>query len=109
MIPNDDDDEDLGMPVDFIIPTPHPGATVASELIARGLTVSRASLMMRMPQSRLSRIVAGERSITAESALRLGAFFKISPQFFMNLQSQYDLALANQTHGEAIKLEVQVV
>jgi addiction module HigA family antidote len=104
-----DDGEDLGMPVDFIIPAPHPGATVASELVARGLTVSRASLMMRMPQSRLARIVAGERAITAESALRLGAFFKVSPQFFMNLQSQYDLAVASQAHGEAIRDEVQAV
>ncbi len=65
MPPIDDDGEDLSMPVDFIIPAPHPGATVVSELVARGLTVSRASLMMRMPQSRLARIVAGERSITA--------------------------------------------
>jgi addiction module HigA family antidote len=103
----DDDGEELGMPVDAIIPTPHPGATVAAELAARGLSVSRASLMMRMPQSRLARIVNCERAITAESALRLGAFFRVSPQFFMNLQAQHDLALASQMHGDAIKAEVQ--
>lgn len=97
------------MSIDFILPAPHPGATVASELAARGLTVSRASRMMRMPRSRLPPIVAGERSITAESALRLGAFFKVSPQFFMNLQSQYDLAVASVAHGAAIKVEVQAV
>jgi addiction module HigA family antidote len=103
----DDDSEDIEMPVDAIIPTPHPGATVAAELGARGLSVSRASLMMRMPQSRLARIVKGERAITAESALRLGIFFKVSPQFFMNLQTQHDLAVASQAHGDAIKAEVQ--
>jgi addiction module HigA family antidote len=63
--------------------------------------------MMRMPQSRLARIVTGERAITAESALRLGLFFKVSPQFFMNLQTQHDLALASQAHGDAIRAEVQ--
>ena len=63
--------------------------------------------MMRMPQSRLARIVKGERAITAESALRLGIFFKVSPQFFMNLQTQHDLAVASQAHGDAIKAEVQ--
>ena len=103
----DDDSEDLEMPADAIIPTPHPGVTVAAELNARGLSVSRASLMMRMPQSRLARIVNGERAITAESALRLGIFFKVSPQFFMNLQTQHDLALASRAHGDAIKAEVQ--
>ena len=104
---DEDEGEDLGMPVDALIPTPHPGTTIAAELKARGLSVSRASLMMRMPQSRLARIVNGERAITAESALRLGAFFKVSPQFFMNLQAQHDLALASKVHGDAIRAEVQ--
>ncbi|HLZ67657.1 MAG TPA: HigA family addiction module antitoxin [Aliidongia sp.] len=106
---DDDGGEDLEMPTDFIIPTPHPGVTVAAELAARKLSVSRASLMMRMPQSRLARIVACERSITAESALRLGAFFKVSPQFFMNLQTQYDLATESAAHGAQILAEVQAV
>jgi antitoxin HigA-1 len=107
MTPIDEDDEDLSMPADFIIATPHPGLTIAAELDARKLTVSRASLMMRMPQSRLARIVSGQRSVTAESALRLGALFQVSPQFFMNLQSQYDLGRASKAHGAAIKAEVQ--
>jgi len=94
------------MPVDFILPTPHPGLTIGAELAARKLSVSRASLMMRMPQSRLHRIIKGERSVTGDSALRLGLLLGISPQFFMNLQSQHDLALAEIEHGAEIRAEV---
>jgi len=108
-IDDDGGGEDLSMPADFIIPTPHPGVTIAAELAARGITPSRASLMMRMPQSRLARIVGGERGVTAESALRLGAFFKVSPLFFMNLQAQHDLATVSAEHGAEIIAEVQAV
>jgi len=99
--------KDLSMPDGFILPAPHPGETIAEELEARGLSVSRAALMMRMPQSRLHRIVKGERGVTGDSALRLGLLLGVSAEFFMRLQAAHDLFVAQQQHGEQIRAEVQ--
>ena len=54
-----------------ILPPVHPGETIAEELAARALSATRAAMLMRIPQSRLSRILAGQRAITADTALRL--------------------------------------
>ncbi len=62
---------------------------------------------MRIPANRLTAIVKGERAITAETALRLAALFGISAQFFMNLQSEYELALATRELGAKIAREVE--
>jgi antitoxin HigA-1 len=97
----------LAMPEGVTLPPVHPGETIAEELGARGLSATRAAMLMRIPQSRLSRIIAGERSITADTALRLFRLLGPSPQFFMNLQSQYDLAVAEREQGARIAAEVQ--
>lgn len=97
----------LAMPEAATLPPVHPGATIAEELAARGLSATRAAMLMRIPQSRLSRIIAGERSVTADTALRLHRLLGPSPQFFMNLQSHYDLAVAVRDHGARIAIEVQ--
>ena len=103
----DDRRQDLAMPASAMLPAVHPSKTIAEELAARVLSATRAAMLMRIPQSRLSRILAGERSVTADTALRLHRLLGPSPQFFMNLQSQYDLAVAQRDHGARITAEVQ--
>ncbi|MBI1779220.1 MAG: HigA family addiction module antidote protein [Proteobacteria bacterium] len=95
------------MPASGILPPVRPGETIAEELKARRLSATRAAMLMRIPQSRLSRILAGERAITADTALRLHRLLGPSPQFFMNLQTQYDLAVTQIERGAEIAAEVQ--
>lgn len=97
----------LDMLAGAILPAVHPGRTIAEELAARNLSATRAAMLMRIPQSRLSRLLAGERAVTADTALRLHRLLGPSPQFFMNLQSQYDLAVAQRDVGARIAAEVQ--
>jgi antitoxin HigA-1 len=94
---------------DGLLPPAHPGEILAEELKSRGLNASRAALKMRIPANRLSAILKGERAITAETALRLAALFGVSAQFFVNLQSQYDLAIATKAFGAKIAREVETV
>jgi addiction module HigA family antidote len=105
MTHTDDEAADLAMPADAALPVEHPGGTIAEELAARGLSATRAAILMHVPQSRLSRILAGERGITADTALRLHRLLGPSPMFFLNLQSQYDLAVATRDHGARIEAE----
>jgi addiction module HigA family antidote len=89
------------------LPPVHPGRTLAAELSARGMTANALALKLRVPANRLSDIVRGQRAISPETALRLGRFFGTNPQFWMNLQAAYDLAVAKQQHGAAIDREVE--
>jgi antitoxin HigA-1 len=89
------------------LPPVHPGRTIAAELAARGLTGHRAALKMRVPSNRLALILAGRRGITADTALRLSHLFGTSAQFWMNLQSQYDLSVTEREHGRKISAEVE--
>jgi addiction module HigA family antidote len=85
----------------------HPGKTIAAELKARKLTAHRAALMMRVPPNRLALILAGKRGISADTALRLARLFGVSAQFWMDLQSKYDLAAAERETGSRIAAEVE--
>jgi addiction module HigA family antidote len=70
----------------------HPGIILQEEYLdAMGLTQTRVAKSTGIPQSRLSEICAGRRGITADTALRLGKFFDVEPQGFLNLQNHYDL------------------
>jgi addiction module HigA family antidote len=89
------------------LPPVHPGRTIAAELAARGLSAHRAAMMMRVPANRLGFIIAGRRGISADTALRLARLFGTSGQFWMNMQSQHDLALAAREHGQRISAEVE--
>ena len=87
-------DEDVfEFPDGVSLPPVHPGRTIATELSTRGISGHRAALKMRVPANRLALILAGRRGITADTALRLARLFGTSAQFWMNLQSQYELAL----------------
>jgi len=99
--------EIFGFPNGVALPPVHPGRTVAAELAARGLSGHRAALKMRVPPNRLALILAGRRGITADTALRLSLLFGTSAQFWMNLQSQYDLAITEREHGPKISAEVE--
>jgi len=81
----------------------HPGEHLAEEL--RALQMSAAELARRVgvPTNRVTQILKGTRSITGDTALRLGHFFGTSPQFWLNLQSLYDLRLAEQKAGKSIR------
>jgi addiction module HigA family antidote len=73
----------------------HPGEILKEEFMEpMSLTAYRLAKELHVPAPRMNDIVRGKRSITADTALRLGAYFGLSPQFWMNLQADYDLRLA---------------
>ncbi len=85
----------------------HPGRILKRELKARKLSANQLALALRVPSGRVTVILNEERSISADTALRLGRYFGTSPQFWANLQSQYDLAVAEQKTGRIIAQQVQ--
>lgn len=84
----------------------HPGRILKRELAARGLSANKLALALRVPSGRITGILNGKRGITAETALRLAHYFGNNAQFWMNLQSRYDLAVAEREIGHRIKAEV---
>ena len=78
-----------------------------SELAARGLSAHALALKLRVPANRVSEIIAGKRGISPETALRLGRYFGTGAPFWLNLQGQYDLALAERALGDRIAAEVE--
>jgi addiction module HigA family antidote len=80
----------------------HPGEILADELEDIGLTAKKLADVLEVPPNRLYQLVAGKRNVTADTALRLGQYFGMSADFWMNLQSAYELDLARQQLGEAI-------
>jgi antitoxin HigA-1 len=85
----------------------HPGKTLATELAARGLSAHALALKLRVPANRISEIIAGKRAISPETALRLGRYFATGAAFWLNLQIQYDLAIAEAELGKQIAAEVE--
>ena len=86
----------------------HPGETLAEEMATRRLSANALALKLRIPANRLTEIVAGKRGISAETALRLGRYFGTGAQFWVNLQSRYELAIAEKELGATIAREVEV-
>ena len=74
-----------------------------------GLSQYRLAKDIGVPARRINEIVKGERSITADTALRLGRFFKMSAQFWLNLQSHYDLEIMEDRLGRRLEREVKVM
>ena len=85
----------------------HPGRILRRELNARNLSANKLALALRVPSGRITQILNGKRGITAESALRLSCYFGNSPQFWMNLQTHYELKIAEQKIGSTIRAEVE--
>ncbi len=88
-------------------PISHPGRLLKRELEARKLSANRLALDIGVPSGRITDIVNGRRAITADTALRLGRYFGNSAQFWLDLQSQYALAVVERDRGEEIDREVR--
>ncbi len=84
----------------------HPGRILKRELKARELSANKLALALRVPSGRITDILNARRGITADTALRLSYYFGNSAQFWMNLQTRYDLARTEQEHGKMIAAEV---
>ncbi|MGO4881299.1 MAG: HigA family addiction module antitoxin [Bryobacteraceae bacterium] len=84
-------------------PPVHPGETLREDFLEPlGLTANRLATELCVPVTRINDIVRARRSITADAALRLARYFGTTPQFWMNLQSNYDLELAQDVKGSEI-------
>ena len=81
----------------------HPGEHLAEELEALHMSAAQLARQLRVPTNRITEILNGQRAITGDTALRLAHFFGTSAQFWLNLQSLYDLRLAEQKAGKSIK------
>ena len=81
----------------------HPGVVLKDELAEFGVTPTEFARQIDVPPNRISQIIAGKRSVTGDTALRLGHWFGVEPQFWLNLQAQFDLATADRLVGEAVK------
>ena len=88
----------------------HPGEILIEEFLKPlGLSQYRLAKDISVPPRRINEIVHGKRSISADTALRLGRFFGISPQFWLNLQTRFDLEVAEDLMAERLEKEVQVL
>ena len=80
----------------------HPGEILAEQLRELGLTVRRFAEEIDVPPNRISQILRGSRSVTADTALRLGHYFGTDPRFWLNLQQSYELRSAEKAVGKTI-------
>jgi antitoxin HigA-1 len=81
----------------------HPGDQLAEELKALDMSAAELARQLKVPTNRVTGILNGQRAITGDTALRFGHFFGTSPGFWLNLQSLYDLRLAEQRAGKTIR------
>lgn len=80
----------------------HPGEVLAGELEELEITPTELARQIDVPPNRVSQIIAGKRKITGDTAIRLGHWFGVEPQFWMNLQTQFDLAAAEEQIGDLL-------
>jgi antitoxin HigA-1 len=89
------------------LPPIHPGKILRDEfLIPMRISVYELANAIRVPRSRANDVVLGRRGITTDTAMRLGRYFGMSPEFWINLQARYDLDVANRTMRRKIEQEV---
>ena len=95
------------------LPTPnrvttHPGEVLSEEFLdPLRMSVNALAMELRVPATRIGAIVKGERSVTADTALRLARFFGTSPEFWMNLQAMHDLTKARLESGKTIERDIR--
>ncbi|MBL8672927.1 MAG: HigA family addiction module antidote protein [Alphaproteobacteria bacterium] len=88
--------------------TTHPGEVLAEEFLAPlGLSANALAIALRVPATRIGAIVKGQRSVTADTALRLARFLGTSPEFWVNLQAMHDLTKARLESGRTIDRDVR--
>ena len=89
------------------MPALHPGEVLREEFLAPlGMSANALAIALRVPATRISEIVNERRGITADTALRLSHYFRMTPQFWMGLQSQYDLEIAEDEISTSIRREI---
>jgi antitoxin HigA-1 len=81
----------------------HPGDVLADELEEIGMSPTELARQLSVPANRISQIIKGKRAITGDTALRLGHWLGMSPQFWLNLQSAYDLRMAESQAGAEVR------
>jgi addiction module HigA family antidote len=85
----------------------HPGEILLEEFMKpMDISINKLARDIGVPPGRISEIVNGKRGITADTALRLGRYFGVSPELWLGLQSDYDLRLAERTIGDEVKKRV---
>jgi addiction module HigA family antidote len=90
------------------LPPIHPGEILLEEFLKPlDMSMNQLAIELRVPASRINAIVEGERSISADTALRLGHYFGISPEFWINLQATYDLRIARRELEEQIQRDIR--
>jgi addiction module HigA family antidote len=89
------------------IPAAHPGRLLRRELQARGLSANRVALDLGVPSGRITDILNGRRAITADTAVRLARYFGNGAQFWLDLQSQYEIAIVEKERGSEISRRVR--
>ena len=85
----------------------HPGRLLRRELQARRLSANRLALDLGVPSGRITDILNGRRAISADTAVRLGRYFGNSAQFWLDLQSQYEIAVVERERGGEIARRVR--
>jgi antitoxin HigA-1 len=80
----------------------HPGEHLAEELKELGMSAAELARKLEVPTNRITSILNGQRAITGDTALRLSHFFGTNPEFWLNLQSLYELRMAEKKAGKAI-------
>jgi antitoxin HigA-1 len=85
----------------------HPGRLLRREMVARKLSANRLALDLGVPSGRVTDIINSKRGITADTALRLGRRLGTSAQFWMNLQTRYDLTITKEKLGRRLAIEVR--
>ena len=89
------------------LPATHPGEVLRADFLdAMGLTAHALALALRVPANRVTAILAGQRAVTADTALRLARHFGTSAGFWLNLQKRYELEVAERAAGARIRAEV---
>lgn len=89
-----------------VAPTAHPGRLLRHELMTRSLSANKLALDLGVPSGRITDILNGRRSISADTAVRLGRYFGNRAQFWLDLQAQYDIALVERERGAEIARRV---
>ena len=81
----------------------HPGEHLAEQLEELDMSAAELARQLKVPTNRVTEILKGQRTVTGDTALRLGHFFGTSAEFWMNLQKLYELRLAEEKSGETIR------
>ena len=85
----------------------HPGEVLKDELSEIGMSANAFAQALHVPTNRVTAILKGTRSVTADTALRISQFFGTTPEFWLNLQTSYDLKLVRTSVGKKVEQEVK--